>query len=280
MNEQKQMRAVIDDLRWVLESPALLASDTRLWNPRWLELPASTIADHHLDTLLSARQGKLGRYFEALVSYLFHTCERFDVLAENQLIFNGNVTLGELDLLLQEKTTRRVIHLELALKFYLWVPNTPAHEFGWIGSGLRDFLADKVARLTEHQLQLPNIALTQDSWPSHLPTPDAHYLWMPGRLYLPPSAPRSVIAQTCFDSGLQLNPAALTSSWYISGEQPPDTKTLLHKSDWLNGVALYQGKPHLPAQFSKETTPPVYVLPPQWHTNALLAINRRVHHHD
>ncbi|ATX76412.1 MULTISPECIES: DUF1853 family protein [Reinekea] len=286
MNEHPLERAIRADLDWVLTAPSLLAPHPTLWSGDALQNePRRPFSAEQLASLSRARRGKLGRYFEALVAYLFLASTGFRVLAQNRSIVADKRTLGELDLLVQDLATGQIIHLELALKFYLWVPGQ--RQAVWIGSGLHDFMADKVQRLYQHQLRLPELARARQCWPSDLPYPTEHRLWMPGRLYVPESSQALGVPYTHFmDTPFQLNNQALVSSWSEHGSCAHRSTRSICKADWLMGeppVSLLAPEPthQLPAQFIRpESTVPVYVLPPNWQTDATSAIQLHKNLHD
>ena len=286
MNEHPLERAIRADLDWVLAAPSLLAAHPLLWHSGTLQSePSRAFSSDQLTSLICARAGKLGHYFEALVGYLFQASSGFRVLAQNRTIVADKRTLGELDLLIQDLATGRVIHLELALKFYLWVPGqrNPV----WVGSGLHDFMADKVQRLHQHQLRLPDLARARQCWPADLPYPTEHRLWMPGRLYVPESSQVLGVPHTQFrDTPFTLNSQALLSSWCESEPSAQSPSPAIRKADWLVGQPPDQPfdaapRHELPAQFVRPNHPmPIYVLPANWQTDATLAIQQHKNLHD
>jgi hypothetical protein len=281
MNEHLLKQAIEQDLKWCLEAPSLLAPHPTLWQPALLKNDSFQLLSSDLSKLINARKGKLGAYFEVLAGYLFKQHPDFELLAQNEIVYHGKTTLGELDLLVKQLSTNEVIHLELALKFYLWVPETESPHLAWIGTGLRDFLANKLARLYQHQLQLPHIAHTKDCWPCHLPFPDRYALWIPGRLYTPLNQPQPINCDDLFpQTPWRLNSKAEQSYWIEADKQPTPTLTL-NKGDWLSPAIYTSDQSNiatLPAQITtKDSVLPLYVLPTQWQTKAQVAINTHIH---
>ena len=87
MNEHPLERAIRADLDWVLTAPSLLAPHPTLWSGDALQNePRRPFSAEQLASLSRARRGKLGRYFEALVAYLFLASTGFRVLAQNRSI--------------------------------------------------------------------------------------------------------------------------------------------------------------------------------------------------
>lgn len=101
---------------------------------------------------------QLGIYFEALIAFLFSRGWQdgvvpYRLLGRNIQVCEGNVTVGELDMLLED--TRGVcVHLECAVKYYLAHRPEIGNWRNWIGPNGRDRLDIKLQRLLNHQLVL------------------------------------------------------------------------------------------------------------------------------
>jgi hypothetical protein len=235
----------------------------------------SKLQPKQLETLALARQTKLGGYFELLVYTLFELSSEYEILAFNQVINNAQRTLGEMDLMLKHQSGE-VVHLELALKFYLWAPSQQQNTYNWVGAGLTDFFEKKLARLANHQLELYSIAKRSNCWPN-LPAPDRALLWIPGRLFLPANLSLACTELEFNDAPWQINPDALTSQWFHQNEVNINPEHALVKGDWLTGnssnpkaaMKRYQ----LPMQFQHQENSPVFILPTNWQNKAELIIS-------
>ena len=176
------------DLRWLMTAPPLLSNPALRWHPGQTltaELPERIPAER-LAALIALRHGRLGAYFEALATTLLEQSPDYTILARNRVIHGDGRTLGELDLLLRDHRSDRILHLELALKFYLKLEpdeTNPQPDQLWIGPGQRDFLAIKNDRMLRHQLRLPELARQHNAWPTDLPRPDRSEAWVTGRLF-------------------------------------------------------------------------------------------------
>lgn len=155
--------AIIADLRWILTEPATLVAELRPFSALHKRLPAPTatwltglakepqqLLHYFAQTGANAR---LGRYFERLLGFYFTHAPGLDValLASNVKVpgqLPTQTTLGELDFVLQQGNT--VMHLEVAVKFYLGLPGNAGWQ--WLGPNARDQFAAKLARLCQHQL--------------------------------------------------------------------------------------------------------------------------------
>jgi hypothetical protein len=269
MNEHLTLEAIRSDVDWVVKAPPLLAE-----GPLFLfEEDIPNLPNDVLAPLLAVRDGKLGGYFEALALTLFSNHSRYRVIANNFPLHHDGRTLGEIDLLLADELTGKTLHLELALKFYLWTSGNDT-ESGWIGAGLHDFFPKKLHRLLDHQLPLPHIAKALGVWPDGLPFPDDDLLWMPGRLYLPRDESIQSI-QDCHSARLPLplNPNLAASYWCEQAGVEQESLQALSKAEWMTGVSRQPLLRALPAQFQAlEMELPLYVLPNDWQTAAQQAM--------
>ncbi|MEE4660883.1 MAG: DUF1853 family protein [Halieaceae bacterium] len=98
----------------------------------------------------SSPQGRLGLYYERLWQYLLHTDPDVELIGHNIPVRDSGRTVGEFDCLYRCLRTGKVIHLELAVKFYLGVKAQDA----WLGPSVRDRLDRKLEHLITRQIQL------------------------------------------------------------------------------------------------------------------------------
>ena len=94
--------------------------------------------------------GRLGLYYERLWHFLLEHDPDTELLAHNLPVREGNRTVGEFDCLYWSSRAEAHIHLELAVKFYLGVPDQGI----WLGPGAHDRLDIKLERLLQHQGRL------------------------------------------------------------------------------------------------------------------------------
>jgi len=108
---------------------------------------------------------RLGHMVERIVGELFKSSRNFTMLYENVQVVEGKKTIGELDFILQEIETQKVIHLELAYKFYLFDPNI-SKDFinNWIGPNRNDSLVQKLEKLRLKQFPLLKSSLFQEQF--------------------------------------------------------------------------------------------------------------------
>ncbi|SDN32451.1 DUF1853 family protein [Vreelandella arcis] len=103
------------------------------------------------------RASRMGHYHEQLWHWLLDSAPNTRLLAHNVRITRKRSTLGELDMLYRRCDYPAPVHLEVAIKFYLGLPDGPGEETShsrWIGPGGLDSLALKCRHLQRHQLPL------------------------------------------------------------------------------------------------------------------------------
>lgn len=273
--DEDDIQRVRRDLHWLLEAEPLLRASPLQWRPSsaFSRTLVENIPTPTLLLLVQLRERTLGAYFEGLAKALFEASPDFTILAHNRIIQGTDRTLGELDLLLMDHCHDRILHLELALKFYLQLhpaEGSSADDRLWIGSGQRDFLAIKHERLLNHQLRLPELVLKRGIWPADLPTPDQSLGWVTGRLFYPnnTSMTPTPIVTAQADSGYWL-----TLSEF---ERQSFQGQWVNKNGWLapfvQGVTPVLKHP-LPGQFLGEPEPGGpwrhwFVVPDDWPASA------------
>lgn len=203
----------VRDLAWVacsgsLLEPGILPVRDPLAGSVWRRDPESLLyrlkqldADPvPLQQLIPAsRDLRLGNYYERLWHALLYLAPDVTILARNIALRENGRTIGELDLLMEDPGGA-VIHLELAVKFYIGMPETlsvqersfsadgrapgvgPSPHRAWWGPDPRDTLHDKVSRLRDHQLKLTDQLHLADT---PLPRPNVSGAWMQGVLFAP-----------------------------------------------------------------------------------------------
>lgn len=110
-----------------------------------------------LSALNGSRAMRMGHYHERLWHTLLDHAPNTRLLARNVRISRKRNTLGELDMLYRTRANPAPVHLEVAIKFYLGLPEGPGaatSQSRWIGPGGLDSLALKCGHLRRHQLPL------------------------------------------------------------------------------------------------------------------------------
>lgn len=156
----------VRDLAWVIVSPPLVSGDingVHWWSSKdclsefndcLLELRKLDIEPTPLVMHLSnVKNRRLGSVFEGLISYWLIISPNYQELEQNIQIIEDKHTYGEIDFIIEELITNRVIHLEVAVKFYLG--SKPYDDaFRWFGTNTKDQLGKKIDHLKTKQTQL------------------------------------------------------------------------------------------------------------------------------
>ncbi len=166
-NQHFQHQAV-GDLAWSISSPPLISQPQHrcTWpDSQWYRclyqqaLPWLNELDNDPSGLLTflseQKDRRLGKYFETLWFYWLKHNPRYEIVENNvQIIIDGE-TLGEIDFIVFDKTVKKTIHWEMAVKFYLGEGDT-RDMCNWHGPNLRDRLDIKVNHLLHIQSSISN----------------------------------------------------------------------------------------------------------------------------
>ena len=96
---------------------------------------------------------RLGFYAEALLSYYFQTHPEIELIIQNFQIVDNKKTIGEIDFIIKWK--HRILHIELAVKYYLLIPDSdPQKAENWVGPSKKDNLRKKLLKVQDTQLNL------------------------------------------------------------------------------------------------------------------------------
>lgn len=192
---------VVREFAWALFSPPMATFSTERDGETW-GLGCDEEAQYLLTNLAAnpasletalcqLNDRRLGARFEALWQYFFDHHSFYRVLAANLQINTQGRTLGALDFLLEDGRCNQIVHLELAVKFYLYCPSDngdsdPQDLFRWIGPNPDDNLQLKLTHLRQHQLPLskkPGVQAVLKS--KGLPLPRRHAAIVKGYLFSP-----------------------------------------------------------------------------------------------
>lgn len=151
------------DLRWLLQHTPIvrdLSNDGIAWiGSACIDSIRRTSTDS-IDTISDAlleparKQRRSGRYFEALVVALIKADQDLELLAHDLQVQGAERTLGAFDLLVRNRQTQAVAHLELAFKQYLYRGGESTAAEHWLGPRGRDRLDLKTRHMQNHQLKL------------------------------------------------------------------------------------------------------------------------------
>lgn len=182
------------------------------------------IADSFSDT----RPLPLGKLFERFAKLALITAyPDYEVTSNIQL--QAQETSGELDFVLTKTTS--VIHVEVAVKFFLYIPSSTPGLSCFHGPQFKDRLDLKLDRLLQHQLRHgmpPELLRTNDQLSVQ------RGLWLTGRLFYPWSLYAS--SQIPLLESLGLNPDH-QKGWWLRQNEAVD---IFAKHTFLYGPTKHQ----------------------------------------
>ncbi len=186
----------VRDLAWVIVSPPLVSGfidDVHWWNHEECLSEFNDCVDGLtkidqqpkplIDHLVNLKNKKLGSVFEGLISFWLAISPNYEKKLSNIQIIQDKHTYGELDFIIEELATGKIIHLEVAVKFYLG-SNPLTDAYRWFGTTIIDQLGKKIDHLRTHQTQLSN--KYPDQIKQYFPhTIDEKHCIVKGRLFYP-----------------------------------------------------------------------------------------------
>lgn len=252
----------VRDLAWAIASPPLIVQPSgacrwpqqswfeQVYEDRlsWLNTLDQDPAE--LEELLAGQKDRrLGKYFETLWYYWFDHHPRYQIIENNlQIIIDGE-TLGEMDLIVFDKFTKKTVHWELAVKFYLGVSDTRDLSH-WYGPNLNDRLERKVHNLVNKQ----SVISQRERVPQWLKKQgvliDETAVILKGRLYYPWQFDINGVldkAEACVNSPAICAPSHLRGVWCTEAtfDLLFDKHQLflpLKNSGWMESISTYSVK--------------------------------------
>ena len=223
-------------LAWLIDSPDLLDANSAAWHGRIASLGPVTPAvagwlaalQHDPAPLDAAFGGKvysrLGLYAEKLLAFYFE--QHGQLFAHGlQVRASRNDTVGEFDFLLHQGD--RLLHWELATKFYLLDGAPDAALNHLIGPNLADALGLKMRKIFDKQLALASHPAAQPLLPQPV---DAAQALVKGWLFYPQGVVQAMTG---------IAPSHAHGFWCTAGELPARAYVLLPRLQWL---APYKGR--------------------------------------
>jgi len=211
------------DLEWVIASPSLLDTESSedVANPVWC--PDLEIDAEKLDRFMEQQSShRVGYYFESLIHYWLKEIRKVEVIEQGKQIIEEGITKGEIDFLFRDEEGK-IVHWEVAVKFYL--QSLPSNTDGshLIGPNSSDNYARKHKRLFGRQLELSR------KLPSEI---DLRQGLVKGRIFYHPDDPQPA------EEPRTLNPGHLRGMWICASEiarlDDPDFRyRILKKPNWL-----------------------------------------------
>jgi len=228
----------VRDLAWVIASPPLVSgyiNDVHWWDQAdclfefsdcLLELQKLDLDPTPLNNYLAnLKNKKLGSVFEGLVSFWLFISPNYQEKLHNIQIIKDKHTYGEIDFIVEELSTGKIIHLEVAVKFYLGSePYTDAYR--WFGTTTFDQLGKKIDHLKSHQTQLTR--KYPEQFKNYFAQPiDESHCYVKGRLFYPIDSDKS-------PQNIGLADNHLRGCWsYVDDYETSGQLMKINKSHWL-----------------------------------------------
>lgn len=97
---------------------------------------------------------RLGHQMEYVFKQLILHSEPYEIIVHNLAIKEGNRTIGEIDFILKDVKTQKLIHVELTYKFYIIDEEIPEPIHRLMGPNRRDTFFAKMEKIKNSQFQL------------------------------------------------------------------------------------------------------------------------------
>lgn len=143
----------------ILETTCLDVSITGMPNFDLSQVEGNGVFDVELPTSL-----RLGHLAEYIIARFFEFSLNYDLLFESLQLVENKQTIGEIDFILKDLNVNRVIHVELAYKFYLLDPKLSQYSIkNWVGPNRNDTLKNKLDKLKKKQFPLLHHPVTKSN---------------------------------------------------------------------------------------------------------------------
>ncbi len=155
------------DLAWSVFAPPLLNSTAiPAFRPELTHSRIEWLKAFDKATTTKNPDYRLGRYYESLWKHFFEHDPQYEYIAHNIVIQRAGQTLGEMDFLVLDHQNGRFLHIEVAVKFYLFHPMSRqslqtktepvsiSDNSNWLGPNSKDNLDRKWRHLIHQQCQL------------------------------------------------------------------------------------------------------------------------------
>lgn len=203
---QQLTHPLVRDLAWACFSQALLVHTESVdsqpkdndpqamfaMTPQRLQtLQNLDSAPQALEEFLNQNTGRrrLGIYFEHLIEFFLRNDPGTELLVRNLAVRDETRTLAEFDFIYVDHACGgEVVHLEIALKFYMGLPASmsPNPARRWLGPGSHDALEDKIDKMLTHQSKLANSSYGRKALESNgSPLPHIQRVVIAGELFEP-----------------------------------------------------------------------------------------------
>lgn len=127
----------------------------KFWNDEHIKLFPFPASGQPINDLSITSNTVLGKRAEVFFTAMILKSGNYRLIASQIQLIQDGITLGEMDFLIEENAGNRLIHVELAYKFYLLDNRVLNKMARWVGPNLRDSLERKWLKL--QQVQFPKL---------------------------------------------------------------------------------------------------------------------------
>lgn len=155
----EQLEGFLQTLYWCLFSPDLHNStelptlDSNFFERGWQALRKVPISSRNLPEF----SGRIGNYFEEFIEFFLKEHPWVSSLRRGLQIHLEKQTIGEADFLFFNEHSKRWVHLEVAVKYYLYSSENQdsiCQASNFLGPNAVDTLGKKLKKLSDHQMTL------------------------------------------------------------------------------------------------------------------------------
>lgn len=97
---------------------------------------------------------RFGQQMEVAFAKAIERMEHWNIITQNIQCIQNKTTKGEVDFILQNTESKQFYHVELAVKFYLYVPYSENEIECFIGPNKKDLLHEKLHKMNDRQFPI------------------------------------------------------------------------------------------------------------------------------
>ncbi len=201
------------------ETPSLFLGEA--FNlPNSFSTPFFLVEDFNNITSELQKQDYLGKRMEYFFQSWINQHKAYELIAHSIQIKDEKTTIGELDFLVTEVETKKILHIELVYKCYIWDPSLNKKlEKALVGPNYKDYFSWKTKKLVEHQFPLLKRPQTIEKLKDFISSADIHkieqHTCFKAQVFVPPNH---------HPNEKWFNPLSIAGNWFNLDE--------FKKRDW------------------------------------------------
>lgn len=167
----------------------------QFWSDSAIELFPFQLSSRFSHNLAVPANTVLGKRAEIFFAEAISNSTTYNLLASQIQLIKDGITLGEMDFLVEDIASHKMMHVELAYKFYLLDNQISGDLATWVGPNRRDSLERKWIKL--HEFQFPKLYSPTAIYELRKIGCDSHLiqqsLCMPMQLFIPYGESESIM---------------------------------------------------------------------------------------